>query len=100
MALVLRIKFPPSYPVIYKTLRIDSTLTVKQAILFVNETLRVDVSGDVGLYLPHEKRWLDDDQPLNVYESLQDAEEVEFKDRKEKNAKPLKNNDEGCCVLI
>jgi len=27
MALVMRIKFPPTYPLIYKTLRIDSKLT-------------------------------------------------------------------------
>jgi uncharacterized protein YjcR len=124
MALVLRIKFPQSYPVIYKTLRIDSNLTVQQAIASVNETLRVDVKGDIGLYLPQEKRWLADDQPLSSFESLQDAvrfilswmlskplfraqEEVEFR---EKNAKPdppksssggggSASDSDGCCVI-
>jgi hypothetical protein len=73
MALVLRIKFPPTYPVIYKTLRLDSNLTVRQAINFVNESLRVNVTGDVGLYLPNEKRWLDDNKPLSSFETLPDA---------------------------
>lgn len=126
MALVLRIKFPQSYPVIYKTLRIDSNLTVRQAIASVNETLRVEVKGDIGLYLPQEKRWLADDQPLSSFESLQEAvramsffhqsghqkvthlqEEVEFR---EKNAKPdppkgssggggSNSDSETCCVI-
>lgn len=74
MALVLRIKFPLSYPVIYKTLRIDSSLTVRQAIQSVNETLRVNVPVDsIGLYLPHEKRWLDDNQVLSTVPELQEA---------------------------
>lgn len=72
MALVLRIKFPATYPVIYKTLRLDSSLTVREAINFVNETLRVQVEGDIGLWIPSEKRWLDDDKPLNSFEGLQD----------------------------
>ncbi len=74
MALVLRIKFPLSYPVIYKTLRIDSSLSVRQAIIYVNETLRVNVPVDsVGLFLPHENRWLGDDQVLSTVPELQEA---------------------------
>jgi len=105
MALQLRIKFPQTYPVIYKTLRLDAHLTVRQAINYVNETLRVDAgTTDIGLYLPHQKRWLDDDQPLSSEaDTLQEAEEVEFKDKREKEppAKQHSSSDDGChCVLF
>jgi hypothetical protein len=71
-ALVLRIKFPPTYPLIYKTLRIDANLTVSEAITFIGESLNVACGGSIGLYLPDEKRWLDDQTKLAVYENLQE----------------------------
>lgn len=72
-ALVLRIKFPPTYPLIYKTLRIDANLTVAEAVAFIAETLNIPNEPDFGLYLPDEKRWLDDETPLSTYDSLQDV---------------------------
>jgi hypothetical protein len=39
MALVLRIKFPPTYPLIYKTLRLDENLTVRGAVETIAETV-------------------------------------------------------------
>jgi hypothetical protein len=74
-ALVLRIKFPPTYPLIYKTLRVDSKMTVAEAVKYIATTVNVTqlLVGSEGLYVPDEKRWLDDNQPLSAYESLQDV---------------------------
>jgi len=74
-ALVLRIKFPMTYPLIYKTLRVDANFNTKEAVKFIAETVNVVslLTGSEGLYLPDEKRWLDDNTPLSTYESLQDV---------------------------
>jgi hypothetical protein len=53
-------------------LRIDSTLTVMEAIKFIGETLNVACGGNIGLYLPDERRWLDDNAQLSQYENLQE----------------------------
>eukprot|EP01090_Pellita_catalonica_P008328 TRINITY_DN19074_c0_g1_i1.p1 TRINITY_DN19074_c0_g1~~TRINITY_DN19074_c0_g1_i1.p1 ORF type:complete len:102 (-),score=12.67 TRINITY_DN19074_c0_g1_i1:134-439(-) len=101
MALVMRIKFPPTYPLIYKTLRIDSKLTASEAITFISETLNVPVvqDGSIGLYLPQENIWLDDNTPLSSYDELQEAEEVELKIKG--GAKNTKQNEPGpCCTLF
>jgi len=99
----MRIKFPPTYPLIYKTLRIDSNLTVVQAISYISETLNVSAGEHIGLYLPQEKRWLDDNSPLSAYPQLQDAEEVEFKDKNDstpqKKEPSSSGGDGGCCVI-
>jgi len=102
MALVMRIKFPPTYPLIYKTLRIDSNLTVVQSISYISETLNVNAGANIGLYLPQEKRWLDDNAPLSSYPQLQDAEEIEFKDKTAPAAdigKPSGGGGDACCVI-
>jgi len=104
MALVMRIKFPPTYPLIYKTLRIDSNLTVVQAISYISETLNVSAGENIGLYLPQEKRWLDDSSPLSSYPQLQDAEEIEFKDKTETQSSKSTHSSNvddssGCCVI-
>lgn len=104
MALVLRIKFPPTYPLIYKTVRIDAKLTTTEAINFIGESLNVPIEGDLGLYIPATGFWLPHDAPVgNHRDVLEDAEEVEFKDR---NAKPVKQakssgggDGGGCCVI-
>lgn len=72
-ALVLRIKFPPTYPLIYKTLRIDANLKVSDAVTFIAHTLNIPSEANIGLYLPDEKKWLDDNLPLSSYDSLQDV---------------------------
>lgn len=63
------------YPLIYKTLRVDATFNAKQAVRFIADTVNVTslLVGTEGLYIPDEKRWLDDDTPLSSYESLQDV---------------------------
>jgi hypothetical protein len=73
MALVMRIKFPPTYPLIYKTLRIDSKLTANEAIQFISETLNVAIQGNVGLYIPQEHMWLDPNTPLSQYDTLHEV---------------------------
>lgn len=73
MALVLRIKFPPTYPLIYKTLRIDKNFTVAEGIDFISETLHVAAGENIGLYLPAEKQWLDKNTPLKEYPQLEEV---------------------------
>merc|ERR1712137_621936 len=73
MAFVLRIKFPPTYPLIYKTLRVDSELSVEEAITFIGETLHVPAGENIGLYIPQTKQWLDSETPLKEYPILEDA---------------------------
>eukprot|EP01103_Thecamoeba_quadrilineata_P003976 TRINITY_DN13707_c0_g1_i1.p1 TRINITY_DN13707_c0_g1~~TRINITY_DN13707_c0_g1_i1.p1 ORF type:complete len:103 (+),score=7.85 TRINITY_DN13707_c0_g1_i1:36-344(+) len=101
MALVMRIKFPPTYPLIYKTLRIDSNLTVAQAIRFIAESLNVAAGDNIGLYLPQEKLWLEHNSPLSSYPQLQDAEEIEFKDKNDMSSsiKIGADHNDPCCVL-
>eukprot|EP01120_Amphizonella_sp_Union-15-10_P009894 TRINITY_DN3847_c0_g1_i4.p1 TRINITY_DN3847_c0_g1~~TRINITY_DN3847_c0_g1_i4.p1 ORF type:complete len:105 (+),score=11.18 TRINITY_DN3847_c0_g1_i4:66-380(+) len=72
---ILRIKFPTTYPVIYKTLKVNSHLSVKQAVKFIATCANVQnlLLGTEGLYISDEDRWLDDDKPLSVYESIQDV---------------------------
>ncbi|PRP75800.1 hypothetical protein PROFUN_08794 [Planoprotostelium fungivorum] len=102
-ALVLRIKFPPTYPLIYKTLRIDANLTVHEAVLFIAETLNIPNDAGIGLYLPDEKRWLDDNSLLNTYESLQDVEHIEYKSRTGGGSAPSTRNtsdSSSCCIIL
>jgi len=104
-ALVLRIKFPPTYPLIYKTLRVDANFTVAEAVKFIADTVNVQslLLGSEGLYVPDEKRWLDDEQPLSSYESLQDVEHIEFKDRnapEETSDGGGSSSGKGCSCLI
>jgi len=104
-ALVLRIKFPETYPLIYKTLRVDANLTVQQSVAYIADTVNVTtlLNGHEGLYDPTQQKFLDDGTPLSEYEFLQDVEYVEFKD---KNAPVLdqnhnQNNDpQPCCVIL
>jgi len=98
-ALVLRIKFPKTYPLIYKTLRIDANLKVNEAVRFISETLNIPSENNIGLYLPDEKRWLDDNQPLSSYDSLQDVEHIEYRNRTEKGVKEDKGGDCACTIL-
>jgi len=83
-ALVLRIKFPDTYPLIYKTLRVDASMTVDEAVKYIAETVNVAtlLKGTEGLLDP-ENGWLDDSKPLSDYQSLQDIEYIEFKDKNE-----------------
>ena len=103
MAFVLRIKFPPTYPLIYKTLRVDSELSVEEAIQFIGETLHVPAGENIGLYLPAEKQWLDAGTALKEYPVLEDVEEIEFKDRNAPEPEPEQPEavaTGGCCTIM
>jgi len=101
MALVLRIKFPPTYPLIYKTLRIDANLTVAEAVAFIAETLNIPSENNIGLYLPDEKRWLDDETPLSTYDSLQEVEHIEYKCKNGNSGRSESSGSgSGCCIII
>ncbi|KAH3745151.1 hypothetical protein Pelo_13471 [Pelomyxa schiedti] len=81
-SLVLRIKFPQTYPLIHKVVRIDSNLTVKDSVTFIGESLRVPYkNNNIGLFLPDEKIWLKDDERIGSYTDIQDQEFIEFKER-------------------
>lgn len=109
-ALVLRIKFPATYPLIYKTLRVPANYTTKEAVQFIADTVNVSslLVGSEGLYIPDEKLWLDDNTPLSQYESLQDVEHIEFKDKNAPDTTaPANGNNNGnsggsggCCVIV
>ena len=97
MALVMRIKFPPSYPLIYKTIRVDSKLTTREATVYISETLNVPLTGNIGLYIPQEKIWLDDDTPLSEFPQLQEVEEIEFKDKSGNST--TGDTERPCCII-
>lgn len=69
-ALVLRIKFPQTYPIIYKTVRLDGNMHVRDALAFIAESLHVQYDVNVGLFLPDNKIWLDDNLKLSDYGQL------------------------------
>lgn len=102
MSLVLRIKFPPSYPLIYKTLRLDENLTVRGAVETIAETLHLpEATAAIGLYIPAETLWLENEKTLADYPSLADADEIEYRD---KNAAPANagggGSGDGCCTIL
>ncbi|MDP2434676.1 MAG: hypothetical protein Q8P67_02935 [archaeon] len=97
MALVIRIKFPETYPIIYKNMRINGNLTVPQAIDYIANELSVPGGPNFGFFLPETRTWVPDDIPLIQFEELQTAEEVEFKDRYAVDPAAATG---GCCIII
>lgn len=71
-ALVLRIKFPQTYPLIYKTLRVDPNLTVAEAVVYIAQTVSAPPQPGVGLFIPSQRKWLGENETLSTYTSLQD----------------------------
>uniref|UniRef100_A0A6B2LTZ9 Ubiquitin-like domain-containing protein n=1 Tax=Arcella intermedia TaxID=1963864 RepID=A0A6B2LTZ9_9EUKA len=87
---------------IYKTLRVDANFTTTQAVKFIAETVNVSslLTGSEGLYVPDEKKWLDDNTPLSDYESLQDVEHIEFKTKgKDDDDEPTDPKPCPCTIL-
>jgi hypothetical protein len=98
---------PPTYPLIYKTLRLDENLTVRGAVETIAETLHLPEAGaSIGLFIPAETLWLDNEKTLADYPTLADADEIEYKDRQAGNAGGNGGGGggggggEGCCVLL
>ncbi|KAF2069527.1 hypothetical protein CYY_009152 [Polysphondylium violaceum] len=93
MSLQIRVKFPSDYPVIYKTVRLDSSLTVKEAVIAIGEAINVASSPDLGLYLPDQTNYLSETQTLSSFDSIRDVQYIELKSKKS----PPK---EGCCIIM
>jgi len=69
----MRIKFPPTYPLIYKTIRIDSSLTVAESVAYIAETLHVAGGDSIGFYIPAMDEWLEEGKPLSTFDFLEDV---------------------------
>ena len=80
-AVVLRIKFPQTYPIIYKTVRLNSTLKVSEALGTIAEQVHVEAAPNAGLFLPEQKMWLDNERTLAEYPQLTEGglEYIEYK---------------------
>ena len=92
----MRIRFPQTYPVIYKTLRVDGELSVKASIEFIAEALHMPPEDNIGLYLPTAKKWLDNDTPLAEFQDeIGEEDNVEYKYTNVKDEKK-----KGGCVLL
>ncbi|EGC29115.1 hypothetical protein DICPUDRAFT_93203 [Dictyostelium purpureum] len=95
MILQVRVKFPSDYPVIYKTIRLDNSLTVQEAILAIGEAINVTPSSDLGLFLPDEAKCLADTSLLSSYEQFQNASYIELKSKKS-----AKGDNSNCCTIM
>ena len=92
----MRIRFPQTYPVIYKTLRVDGELSVKAAIEFIAEALHMPPEDNIGLYLPTAKKWLDNETQLAEFQDeIAEEDNVEYKYTNQKDEKK-----KGGCVLL
>ena len=92
----MRIRFPQTYPVIYKTLRIDGEMPVKDAIIFIAEALHMPPEENINLYLPSAKKWLDPDTQLAEFQDeIAEEDNVEYKYTNSKDDKK-----KGGCVLL
>eukprot|EP00727_Mastigamoeba_balamuthi_P010648 m51a1_g6205 hypothetical protein (102) ;mRNA; f:139223-139528 len=68
--LVLRVKFPQSYPIIYKTVRLGGEVLVRDALSTIATQCHVDHITDAShccLYLPPTGTVLEDERPLGHY---------------------------------
>ncbi|BFU19885.1 hypothetical protein EHI8A_149110 [Entamoeba histolytica HM-1:IMSS-B] len=100
----MRIRFPKTYPVIYKTLRVDGELTVKASIEFIAEALHMPPEDGIGLYLPSAKKWLDNGTTLATYqEDIGEEDNVEYKylnGKDEEEEEGNKKKKSGGCVFL
>ncbi|EAL63132.1 hypothetical protein DDB_G0288615 [Dictyostelium discoideum AX4] len=94
MILQVRVKFPSDYPVIYKTIRLDNSLTVQEAILAIGQAINVTPASDLGLYLPDDPKHLTDTELLSSFESFSDAQYIELKSKKSSK------NKDSCCTIM
>ncbi len=64
-----------------KTFNLDSSLTVRKAIIHMVDQVKSGLSAShAGLFVPERNLWLDENKPLIFYQSLlQQVDGVEFK---------------------
>mmetsp|Transcript_1183 Transcript_1183/g.2834 ORF Transcript_1183/g.2834 Transcript_1183/m.2834 type:complete len:99 (+) Transcript_1183:166-462(+) len=93
--LVIRIKFPDDYPIIYKSMKLRGELTVPEAVEYISSELSVPGGEQYGFYLPDQNFWLDNSTPLNEYrERLSNVQMVEFRDRTQAS-----DGESSCCII-
>ncbi|EGG24849.1 hypothetical protein DFA_03094 [Cavenderia fasciculata] len=92
MSLQVRVKFPADYPVIYKTIRLDPSLTVLEAIAAIGQAINVNPAADIGLFLPEDKACLQDTRQLSSYTQITQAQYIELKSKKQKK--------DSCCTIM
>mmetsp|Transcript_16837 Transcript_16837/g.18738 ORF Transcript_16837/g.18738 Transcript_16837/m.18738 type:complete len:109 (+) Transcript_16837:151-477(+) len=103
---VLRIKFPETWPLIYKTLRIEDSMSTKDAIAHIAETVNCSqlLEDTHGLFMPEENVWLEFDTPISDYPQLQECEHVEFKDKNKPTQSSTNDQDKdtkACpCIIL
>ena len=92
-AVVLRVKFPETYPMIYKTIRLNGGVKITEALATIAEQVHVEPTSPVGLYLPEQKLWLDNERTLSEYPQLTEdgLEYIEYK---------FKNSQKGGCNIL
>ncbi|ELP93096.1 hypothetical protein EIN_053410 [Entamoeba invadens IP1] len=102
----MRIKFPISFPIIYKTLRVDGDMSVKDSVQFIAGQLHMLPEDGIGLYLPTAKKWLDDESLLETYQDdIGEEENVEYKFKDGRVDTPTDeqifqpNTQDGCVFL-
>ncbi len=76
------------------------------AVETIAETLHLPEAGaSIGLFIPAETLWLENDKTLADYPSLADADEIEYKDRQAGNAGGGVGGGgggggDGCCTIL
>ena len=71
-SLVLRIKFPETFPVIYKTVRLESNISVHDALLIIAEAAHMAYEEGYTIYIPDVKLFLDETKKLSEYPQLRE----------------------------
>ncbi|ELP84020.1 hypothetical protein EIN_346670 [Entamoeba invadens IP1] len=100
----MKLRFPSSYPVIAKILRVDGNLSVKDAIVFIAEAIHMKAEEGIGLYLNGAKKWMDESAQLIEYQEAIQEEDEELVEYRYKNAKPEDDKKGGtsssCCAIL
>jgi len=79
---IVRVKFPETYPLVFKTLRVDPNFKTSEAIRFIVDSVNCTeyLQGTESLFIPEKHMFLDDNTPLYEY-SLEQAEVVEIRQK-------------------
>jgi len=86
----LKLKFPSTFPIALKTLKVDSMLTVDEVIALIGEKLNLSSLGfgsaGVGLFYPRTRVFFQAHNPISTYRKL--IEEAPFIEYRYKNVQP------------
>lgn len=83
--ILLKVKFPANYPIIYKMVKMPREMTVFEAVDFIATKYGLKSwigNGKMGLYENAEHAWLDDNKTLAYYfPDLSLVENIDFRDK-------------------